>query len=305
MPLLASMLLRQPGILLNFNCICLLTTLPRTSSYLTKRFLSSRQRGKLAVALPTEESCVTGYVNEEFLLKLKEYRKNKSPKKLHEHILALNSQQGLDLNMTYQAVRTLQRMNRTDLALSLLPIGQTLIPSGQYTSSDISIGVSFVRLCCKDGDMEGAMSISRKFNIDLNIPETITHELNMAYEALLPELALGFVSKKSFQTCLEVLELLCRLELKLSGDISKNILKGFVRGEGSMNIRKALRFLSKISHGPSTDIDLIQILCSHYLRTLDFVKGAVSMSTLPPEKCPEVCFIGRSNVRNIYYIYYI
>jgi GTP-binding protein len=44
------------------------------------------------------------------------------------------------------------------------------------------------------------------------------------------------------------------------------------------------------------DNDALQIVVNSFLRSIDFIKGAVSMDTLPMEDCPEVAFIGRSNV---------
>jgi hypothetical protein len=96
-----------------------------------------------------------------------------------------------------------------------------------------------------------------------------------------------------------VLEHCLQSKVKLSADISKQLFKSFLKGEGNRQIRKALRILAEISTGEGIENDFIQILCSYYLRTLEFMKGSVSIDTLPPELYPEVCFIGRSNVSNM------
>ena len=45
------------------------------------------------------------------------------------------------------------------------------------------------------------------------------------------------------------------------------------------------------------DNESVQLLTSAYMRQIDFIKGAVSMKTLPQDHdYPEVAFIGRSNV---------
>lgn len=298
MPLLFRLLSPPP---FGFHSTCLIILLPRVSPYsLSSRYFNTRRPRRLAATSTVNDmnEPSLGDVDDEFMLKLKEHRKNKAPKRLLEDVVAMNSRQNLNLNMTYYAIRTLQRMNRTDLATSLIPIGQTLIPTDQYTSSDISIGVAMVKLCCKNGDMDQSLSIAQKFGVYLHSAQdkSAISGQEKVYEAFLPEIAFGFASTKSFQDCLNVLHLIQKLEFRLPDEIAKNILKTFVRGEGNMNIRNALRAIAKTSHGPQSDTDIVQILCSHYLRSLDFIKGAVSMSTLPPESCPEVCFIGRSNV---------
>ena len=247
---------------------------------------------------------VLGDVDDEFLLKLKEHRKNKAPKRLFDEVVALNSHQKLNLNIAYYAIRTLQRMNRTDLATSLIPIGHNLIPSDVFKSSDVSIGVAMIKMCCKNGDMDLSLSIAQRFHVVINGTvdrDSISNRMK-EFEAFLPEIAFGFASVKSFQDCLNVLYLMQKLELRLPDEVAKNMLKAFARGEGNMNIRNALRAIAKISCGPHSDTDIVQILCSHYLRSLEFVKGAVSMATLPPESFPEVCFIGRSNVLILFHI---
>lgn len=68
--------------------------------------------------------------------------------------------------------------------------------------------------------------------------------------------------------------------------MSKQILKMFLRETGADDVRRCLRALLLISG--LSDNDSIQLLTSTYMKSIDFVKGAVSMETLPPADCPEV-----------------
>jgi GTP-binding protein len=45
-----------------------------------------------------------------------------------------------------------------------------------------------------------------------------------------------------------------------------------------------------------TDQESVQLITNHFMKSIDFIKGAVSMDTLPEKVGPEIAFIGRSNV---------
>jgi GTP-binding protein len=85
-----------------------------------------------------------------------------------------------------------------------------------------------------------------------------------------------------------------KFDIKIEIEMSKQILKMFLRETTATDIRKCLQYLLLING--LADNDSIQLLTSTYMKTIDFVKGAVSMETLPPSECVEAAFIGRSNV---------
>jgi len=86
---------------------------------------------------------------------------------------------------------------------------------------------------------------------------------------------------------------------------TRQILKAFIQSGRDADIRRALYALLGVNgrsglrqenKRSEQDNDLLQLLCNTYLKNLRFVKGAVSMTTLPPIGRPEVAFVGRSNV---------
>ena len=77
-----------------------------------------------------------------------------------------------------------------------------------------------------------------------------------------------------------------KFSMKIETEMSKQILKMFLRETGPENVRKCLRALLLING--LADNDSIQLLTSTYMKSIDFVKGAVSMETLPPAECAEV-----------------
>eukprot|EP01038_Epipyxis_sp_PR26KG_P004419 gene4419-6246_t len=79
--------------------------------------------------------------------------------------------------------------------------------------------------------------------------------------------------------------------------IAKKILKQFLQNAETFHQIKTILKLLLCLHG-LTDFDSLQLLTNTFLKSADFVKGAVSMKTLPPiePQCAEIAFIGRSNV---------
>lgn len=239
----------------------------------------------------TEElSGFAGEVSESFRALVKKHKTNKAPKKMYEELVALSMQDALTSSMAAYAFRSFQRMERTDLALELIPLWRKCVGED---AEDVALALPMLKTCCKEGRMDLAEAIALAF--DVSIGNSSSSGRSAASGALLPELAHGFASNKGFTECLDALALINALGLKVSGDASKHILKAFLRGESSRYIRRCLRYLVLASDQPA-DIDFIQILASNYLRSLEFIKGAVSIETLPPDQFPEVCFIGRSNV---------
>ena len=96
----------------------------------------------------------------------------------------------------------------------------------------------------------------------------------------------GYASIGSYPKALAALGMMNKFSIKIEVEISKQILKMFLRETGPENVRKCLRALLLING--LSDNDSIQLLTSTYMKSIDFVKGAVSMDTLPPAECAEV-----------------
>ena len=83
--------------------------------------------------------------------------------------------------------------------------------------------------------------------------------------------------------------------------MSKKIMNTFLKKGTLEEVRASARIL--LQCGGLTDNDSLQIFTNTFMRSIDFVKGAVSIDTLPVDtvdskgkEIPEVAFIGRSNV---------
>jgi hypothetical protein len=288
------------------SSITMLATIPSGRSFkLTKsvsKYNSKIQslKAKKEEEILMAEEAVMGNVSEDFRNMVKAFKKSKAPKKLYEEVIKMSGAQQLDRNMTVYAFRNLQRMDRNDLALELVPLWTSLLTNGsEFTTNDMVLALPLLKSCCKEKQMGMALSIAACFQVtpEYNSAETPLPPLVVeAKKILLPELAHGYVSNKAFGKCIGIMQHMEKASVPMSLETSKHILKSFLRGESSRQIRNALRLITALGVNTYADVDFIQILCSNYLRSLEFVKGAVSIDTLPPEKGPEVCFIGRSNV---------
>ena len=99
-------------------------------------------------------------------------------------------------------------------------------------------------------------------------------------------LFIGYASIGSYPKALAALGMMNKFSMKIEVEMSKQILKMFLRETGPENVRKCQRALLLING--LSDNDSIQLLTSTYMKSIDFVKGAVSMDTLPPAECAEV-----------------
>lgn len=236
-----------------------------------------------------------------FLTEVKEYTKSASPKKLIGSVASLASSGDLTPRMTLQALRALQNMHRTDLSTDLLPHWLSAVEAND--TADHRSAIAVMKMYCRLQYMEAAECVAASIGIDLSSLEEIgegnattleTLQPNDIYQHILPELALGYATGGSNYKAMRALQAMESLELTIELETSKKILKHFFEHGKSETIRQAIRVLLALDG--IDDNDSIQLITNHYLRSVEFVTGAVSMETLPEAECPEVCFIGRSNV---------
>jgi len=285
-----------------------------------------------------DDSTLLLAVNEEFRAAMKEFRKADASRKLLRYVEERANTTSLDQFMAVYAFRTLQRMNRNDLCVDMIPLWhRALEASGAGGAVDVDSAAALLRACCKLQRMDLAEGIATRAGVVLEQLRTedgisigsgssggsgsssssgggegagagsdtttapgsdetplISDGQRHAYGRFLPELALGYASAGSHPKALSALRMMRKFHVPIDADLSKQIFKGFLRESGGPEVRQCLRAL--LSVGGLGDNDSIQLLTSTYMKTVDFVKGAVSMETLPPATCPEAAFIGRSNV---------
>ena len=211
----------------------------------------------------------------------------------------------LTQNMTAYSFRALQRMNRTDLCPSILPywissISMRGIPD--YGVLEISPAMVLIKGYNRLQRFDLSEEIVSKFEVKLS-PSTsppssviLSGSKQLASSKILPEMAYSYAYIGKFEKCLLALHTMLELGISIDIDVSKSILKLILRESNSWFIREVVRSLLELKG--LNDNDSIQLLTNSFMKNLDFVTGAVSLHTLPKEdvSCPEVCFIGRSNV---------
>jgi GTP-binding protein len=77
-------------------------------------------------------------------------------------------------------------------------------------------------------------------------------------------------------------------------DPAKRLLKQFLKTSTHSSIMLLTKYL--LSLECLRDQDSLQLIIQSYMHTINFMKGAVSMETLPPPLYHEIAFVGRSNV---------
>jgi len=226
---------------------------------------------------------------------IREAKKNNSPKKLMKFAQQWSAEGRLTQNMTVTTIKTLQRMNRTEMSFDLIPYWEKSVDTEE--SFDIQSGVSLLKNLCRLRRIDLAELILEKAGIypneflgDYDLNPTV---LSIS-EALLPELAYGYTISNKYQRSLNTIKMMVKYSLPIHIDISKNIFKIFLKETDGQSIRTMLSYLLRI--GGLSDNDSIQMLANTYMKSIEFKYGVVSMKTMPPETDMEAAFIGRSNV---------
>lgn len=239
-------------------------------------------------------------LEEDFLKSMKDFRKEASPRKLLRNIETMSNAGEFTPNMTFIALRTLQRMNRIDLSVNLLPYWKKSVEThGEHNVVDVTTAVGVLRVFCRLQDMETAIQIANSVGVavedNANISATQANKhLAQLQQGILPELALGYISKGNSNRALNALFQMQDLDLTVDTEVSTRILKQFLTLAKPDAILQVLQVL--IAMGGLQDNDSVQLITNYYFRNIEFITGAVSIPTLPEASVPEVCFIGRSNV---------
>ena len=260
------------------------------------------------------------------------FRKN--PVKLLRALEGLSEEGKFAPEMALIAIRAFQKLNtdqiEVDVVGSIIAMWMKSIQKLQSTdksevSSDISdnnamkpsldlkMVVTLVRELCRSQRMNSAYLVCQTCGINLldtssPVPIIATNAVTNAVtnsvidsgtatiyeEKLLPELAFGYTTANNFSQAVQCLEAMSKYSIALNHATSKKILQQFLIHSDLYYIRRCLRVLIKLDG--ISDQDSVQILANYFMQNCEFVKGAVSMDTLPPGLYPEVAFIGRSNV---------
>jgi len=233
---------------------------------------------------------------------LREYRKSDSPKKLLKEVSDCSESGTLTQDQTVQAFRMLQRMNRTDLSFQIIDLWHHTLESTKE-KADASAAVVFLRSCCRIKNMEMAEKIIESAGINLNsLPEIVDKNNEIILSTLLPEMIVGYLINDQPEKSLNVLRAFKEMDFGMNLELSKLLLKWGLKNVKDFGInREIIRILSQLKDGALDDNDSLQLVTSAFAHDISFLKGAVSMETLPTSTdgdkfAAEIAFIGRSNV---------
>ena len=218
----------------------------------------------------------------EWLEVLRTHRKGGAPRKVLEEVQERLNNKVMSQSMLVKAFRTLERMNRDDLAMKLVRIWPEIA-----TEYGVNFGSAFVLVnaCCKRRDLQMAEEICRisGLRIDDNEVNYVPDKLDIDQATgLLVELIVGHQGNNDYGAALSLLVSMQQSgrEWSLSEEDSRRIMKQFLKGTArSIVIRKALRSL--LLMGGLKDREGLQLLTNMYALSIRFIKGAISMDTLP------------------------
>lgn len=245
-----------------------------------------------------KQSSKTVVLNADYSSAIRDLRKANAPKKIVQYVQDYTTQYPevmYNLNMTMIAIKALQACNRSDLILPIFEIWQnkTLFQEDLWSQNVTTIWL--VKLFCKLNHANIAENLIKQVEITMpKMEEGKNASVKAFLEDLYQNMAFGLASDNQYDSCIQYLTNMRANQMVIDLDISKKLLKLFLKGSTSALIRRAVYLMCKLQG--LTDIDSLQMLLGSYIKTVDFIKGAVSIDTLPEEDYPEVTFIGRSNV---------
>eukprot|EP00428_Durinskia_dybowskii_P078405 CAMPEP_0170359396 /NCGR_PEP_ID=MMETSP0117_2-20130122/2731_1 /TAXON_ID=400756 /ORGANISM="Durinskia baltica, Strain CSIRO CS-38" /LENGTH=383 /DNA_ID=CAMNT_0010613653 /DNA_START=283 /DNA_END=1431 /DNA_ORIENTATION=+ len=195
--------------------------------------------------------------------------------------------------MSFTVMKALSNLDRKDMLPLMLPLWADSVKNID-SDEDYLIATSVVRLYCRLGLVDLAEDLASVVGVSTAAesgPSTIPQ---FCYSNILAEISLGFITQGSVHKAQSCMDTMKALELYIEIDVAKKILKQFLINGRPHAIRRAITTLLALND--LDDHESVQMVTNYYIRSVEFVKGSVSMATLPPATCPEVCFIGRSNV---------
>jgi len=262
------------------------------------------------------------YSESSFVSKMKEFKQISSPKKVLKWVIDYSNAGYLSQNMYLLSLKTLIRINNSDLCPTIYPHWIKSIDSMDcHNGIDFNTTISINRIYCKLRHMDTAEMMAVRLGLDIDSidlrdmspstdhPSPPKHdrsyvsstELQQFYGTILSDLAFGFICMGSYTKSLKALSEMKNRGIDIELEVSKRIFKQYLHVTKPDIIRRALRLLLSING--LDDNDSIQLVTNTYLRSVDFIKGAVSIDTLPPPLHNEVAFIGKGNTTQLISIY--
>jgi hypothetical protein len=229
----------------------------------------------------------------------------------------------LSQGMIVIVFRTLQRLSRLDLASEVVPLWLASMESSSHSTchqsnqviaspqvADLRVATILVRELTRAGHMQSAQRVADAVYAQVDQHYMLFHrtqrveedglsslsagdrfssplDLNrLLHRLFLPDLALGHALARGYNIALSCLKTLNDAGLPLGEVTARRLLKQFIRDSNPILTRQCLRLLAVNPGYPLNHPDSVPQLVAFLINSINFVKGAVSMATLPPESHP-------------------
>jgi hypothetical protein len=254
-------------------------------------FLSSRWSKSNAVPSITKSRCTNAVKEtssteqqpstELFSAEVKRFKKMNAPKKLLALVIDGCERRSLSQRDILLGFRSLWQMNRTDLCIDFFQHIQNRVDESFRLSDDVIVTLlrSFSSIARTD-----LVEASVRLGVHTDDRVTVENE-NIdcrCSSSVMVELAAALAQNGEVDKAVQYLEILMQRGFTIENDISKKIMTSVMKKGKFDNIRLALLRLLMVE--ALNDNDSVQIFSNAFMKNLTFVKGSVSMETLPPGK---------------------
>ncbi|CAM9284812.1 unnamed protein product [Ectocarpus sp. 12 AP-2014] len=232
---------------------------------------------------------------EGFLSAFETLRKAKAPKKIFQAFSTAkrNGIEGLP-DLAAAAVKEELKLSRVDLARSVI---ETLGTEqwDAWLASDLDGAQAVIRCACAASEAAFAEELIAKAGFSCGGGDELAEAFVSAATSVYPNLITAFSRNGKRGDAMRLLEAMANARLPVKTPAANRLLQGFHKRRDLEAVFKVLDVMA--AAGVDGDDETYEWLANAAVRGVDFVKGAVSMATLPKEPVlPEAAFIGRSNV---------
>ncbi len=253
---------------------------------------------------------------EDFYHQIRALGKTQSVRKILQLVSQKAGENALNLDMTLFTAKTLsspQMCNRTELIREPVKAFLKQTNSLDHLHGNHEMTIALAKWLCRTGDPDDFMIAD---SIGTILMKSCTNNIQLSRDKgemvndLMWNLAVGHASHGDFKNIIQKLELIKSITTSVYDDFSqqtvemplvRKVLKALLKEcpdehlvLSSIHILQSINLLTR-------DFETFQLMSGNFFRKIDFVKGAVSISTLPMPAAgqrilPEFVFLGRSNV---------
>lgn len=242
--------------------------------------------GKRAWVFPTRSIGSGVDFNAIFAETMFDYKKQKAPKKVmfevEDHLKSGN----LTPTMALSAAKALVHLDRLDLLITLKDaICEAIRVNGPLENIQETTTL-IARLYCRHHMPDLVDEMCEAIESERERKET--------QHAVKPDLIVAYLQEGRMNAAQKHLEEAHRLKLWFKDEQANSMLKHLMNHGTKQEILHIVKVLVQMNGLHNQEA--IQYVTNYFLRNITFLMGAVSLEKAPPATCPEVCFIGRSNV---------